>query len=75
MRPEACQQRLDRHLCAVYTVRNPHAVIGIPGENQAWAMRQARGDMRHTVQVPDVVLRHRLQMACDAYRERLASET
>ena len=45
-------------------------MIGIPGENQAWAMRHARGDMGHAVQMPDVVLRHRCQVACDAYRER-----
>ena len=31
--------------------------------------------MSHTVQMPNVILRHRLQVACDAYRERLVSET
>jgi hypothetical protein len=31
--------------------------------------------MGHAVQMPDVVLRHRCQVACDAYCERFASET
>jgi hypothetical protein len=72
---ETFQQRLDCHLCTVDTVRNTHAVIGIPGENQAWAMRHARGDMSHAVQMPNVILRHRFLVACDAYCERLVSET
>jgi hypothetical protein len=31
--------------------------------------------MGHAIQMPDVVLRHRSQVACDAYCERFASET
>ena len=49
-------------------------MIGIPGEYQAWALRRARGDMGHAVQMPDVVLRHRLQVAGDAYSQGFASE-
>jgi hypothetical protein len=37
-------------------------------------MRQARGNTGHAVQMPDVVLRHRLQVAGDTYGQGLASE-
>ena len=49
-------------------------MIGIPGEYQAWAMRQARGDLGQAVQMSDVVLRHRLDVAGDTDSQGLASE-
>src|SRR6516165_237027 len=71
---EILQQCLGCSLCAVDTIRNAHAVIGIPGEYQAGALRHARGDMGYAVQMPDMVLRHRLQMAGDAHSHGLASK-
>ena len=64
---EMCQQSPDRHLGAVDTIRNTHTVIGIPGEYQTRAMRHESGNMGYTVQMSDVVLGHRLQVASEAH--------
>jgi hypothetical protein len=57
------------------TVRDAHAVIGIAGEFQPWTVHEQRLDVGHTVQMSDVILRHRLQVACDTHGKGFASET
>ena len=57
------------------TIRDAHAVIGIAGESQPRIVREQRFDVGHMVQVSDVILRHRLQVACDTHGKGCTSET
>src|SRR6266508_2366676 len=69
------QQGMRSGVSTMDTVRDAHAVISIAGEFQSWIRCEQRFDVGHMVQMSDVILRHRLQVACDAHSEGFASET
>jgi hypothetical protein len=68
------QESPSRHLGAVDTIGDAHTVIGVPGEDQAWGVRHASGNLGHALEMSDVVLGHRLQVAGEAHGVGLTSK-
>ena len=57
------QHPLCSHVPTANTVWNTHPVVGIAGQNKSRYMAYQRLQVRHTLAVPHMILRHRVRMA------------